>query len=108
MITIHQPNSTNLVQRFGGALDPIEVPVYRLIGRFEYIHDTVAIIRHLRGIGQLIIDPSKFTIDVSFMTEWEIIEEVIEALRITPDLHVFVESLKFAEDFDGERNGLFA
>ena len=71
------------------------------------IHDSVEVLKRLRGTADVIVDPSKMSIEIAFVTDWEVIEEVVDDIKSGPDLHVFVESLKFVEDFDGERDGLF-
>ena len=105
-LTTPQTNSTTQILSFGG-LGPSSVPCYRLKGRIECIHDSVEVLKRLRGTADVIVDASTLTIEIAFVTDWEVIEEVVEDLKSGPDLHVFVESLKFVEDFDEVRDGLF-
>ena len=107
LLTKPQTNSTTEIQSFGGLCPNHSVPCYRLKGRIECIHDSVEVLKRLRGTADVIVDASTLTIEIAFVTDWEVIEEVVEDLKSGPDLHVFVESLKFVEDFDEVRDGLF-
>ncbi|MDB4338009.1 hypothetical protein N9997_01555 [Synechococcus sp. AH-603-L18] len=110
MTTLTKPetNSITEVQSSGGLCPNHSVPCYRLKGRLECIHDRIEVLKRLRGTADVIVDASNLTIEIAFVTDWEIVEEVVEDLKSCGlDLHIFVESLKFVEDFDGVRDGLF-
>ena len=107
-ITTPETNSITEVQSFGGLCPNQSIPCYRLKGRIEMIHDSVQVLKRLRGTTDVIVNASKMSIEIAFVCDWEIVEEVVEDLKSCGlDLHVFVQSLKFVEDYDGGRDGLF-